>query len=907
MSSADLACIPAGQPMSNLERLKSLQAGLSKNLAAVTRTLSGSKQIIEDAETEVVKYFATVPTDELSSKIAFTFKRFDSDQGGFLTSELTRSRNDLARAFAFMGKRVSTEEIEALMDIYDTNRDDHIDSGEFEHMVRVKLKIPCKPDCQTCKKMFSSPSSRPGTSDTSVRSPSVVCKYDCGFTGTVRQVAEHECSCPLAPSSSTSNSKFSSNKTKSSLFNRTPSDPTAMRARRQTVALARRNTKFYHVHDNEGESTIEQRLRKLEQTISSHEISISRTLSTGSSVLENNSMVVFGRLSGLSPEKFAQKVQDLFKSIDVDGSNSLSRYHPTCRSELHSAFARMGHAMSSESLDKWIASCDSDGNGELDMEEFCHIACKVNKYRCPATCPVCKRSPEKDVDDDKAAEEKRRLNYAQLMKEVIEPVCNLAAIYIKAQDADFDFKTIEPFMEIVTFSDGNRISKSGSLTESIIFILRGRVEKRKNNVKLSMHSRGDHFGSQEILEHRPRPHDLIACGACTCSQLKQSHLKRAGVMLKQLVEQLEHTMLDHRPKEAEATSTVSQGGSAIKPIANKIEIVHKKQEAAPGAGGIDSPNTKKDLQDVLSQVGSLLARVPSLKATNASFFGSLSGLSGMEFSAKLREIYDVMDADKSGKIDRNEIQDAFRKMGKEISDETLDSFIEQTDVDGDEQIDLEEFEHLARALYELDCVEGCKVCRMFPTLQREKKAKMRSMIETSSLQTFSTTLMDGWALQDQLKGMIDDSFTRHYSTEATLVDSSSFSSSSSSSSSSSVVRSNSDQSNLRVSSSSDDNKQDEERKEEVAPKLESREERMRRMADELKMESAKMHNRRRNSELHHIEFRNKIDRDINLAKSYEKGAGGSGMTQAQQTTNELLHMFEKAKRLGYVRDGEDVE
>ena len=253
------------------------------------------------------------------------------------------------------------------------------------------------------------------------------------------------------------------------------------------------------------------------------------------------------------------------------------------------------------------------------QEEFCHIACKVNKYRCPATCPVCKRSPEKDVDDDKAAEEKRRLNYAQLMKEVIEPVCNLAAIYIKAQDADFDFKTIEPCMEIVTFSDGNRISKGGSFKESIIFILRGRVEKRKNNVKLSMHSRGDHFGSQEILEHRPRPHDLIACGACTCSQLKQSHLKRAGVMLKQLVEQMEHTMLDHRPEEAEATSTLSQGGST-----GKSEHVVVEQAVA-----VDSPTSAK-IKDVLSQVGSLLTRVPSLKATNASLFGSLSGLSGME-------------------------------------------------------------------------------------------------------------------------------------------------------------------------------------------------------------------------------------------------------------------------------------
>eukprot|EP00960_Hanusia_phi_P001637 47378-Hanusia_phi.AAC.2 len=62
-------------------------------------------------------------------------------------------------------------------------------------------------------------------------------------------------------------------------------------------------------------------------------------------------------------------------------------------------------------------------------------------------------------------------------------------------------------------------------------------------------------------------------------------------------------------------------------------------------------------------------------------------------------------------------------MGKDVSDETLDDFIEQTDVDGDEEIDLvgggrgrgrgvtgvqEEFEHLARALYDLDCVENCK-------------------------------------------------------------------------------------------------------------------------------------------------------------------------------------------------------
>ena len=101
-------------------------------------------------------------------------------------------------------------------------------------------------------------------------------------------------------------------------------------------------------------------------------------------------------------------------------------------------------------------------------------------------------------------------------------------------------------------------------------------------------------------------------------------------------------------------------------------------------------------------------------------------------------------------------------------------------------------------------MEGCKVCRMYPTLQREKKAKMKSMIETvrrgsaseavteslqSSLRTFSTTLMDGWALQDQLKGMIDDSFTHRYSTEAPVESFSSFSSSSLSS----VARSNSNQ------------------------------------------------------------------------------------------------------------------
>jgi len=835
---------------------------------------------LEDAEQVVIKYFSTVPSDELSSKIAFTFKRFDADQDGFLT------RQDLARAFAFMGKRVSEEEIEALMDIYDANKDDLIDSGEFEHMMRVKLKLPCKPDCKQCKKLFASPSSRPGTSD-SLRSPTVLCKYECGYSGTVRQVAEHECTCALATSPSTSSPGSAvppSNAGGLPPISRTASSPVAFLRdgrRRNTLALARRNSRY--LSEEEEEDSLQSRLKRLDHVISSQEISISRTLSTGSSVLDQASSVFFGKLSGLSPEKFAHKVEDLFRSIDVDGSNSLSR------SELHSAFARMGHAMSGESLDEWIASCDSDGSGELDMEEFRHIACKVNKYRCPATCLVCKRSPEKPaMDDAKAAEDKKRLNYAQMLKEAIEPVCNLAAIYIKAQETDFDFKPLEPLMEIVSFSDGNRIAKSGSLTESIIFVLRGRVEKRKNNVKLSMHSRGDHFGSLEVLEHRPRPHDLIACGECTCAQLKQSHVKRAGMVLKELVEQLERSMLE-RKQEGEGLSHVSQASNA-----GTSESQKKEEPTA----AVESPTSKR-IKEVLSQVGSLLTRVPSLKETNVALFGSLSGLSGKEFSSKLKEIYDILDTDKSGKIDRSEIKDAFWKMGKDVSDETLDDFIEQTDVDGDEEIDLEEFEHLARALYDLDCVENCKVCRLFPTLQREKKAKMKSMIETSNLRTFSTTLMDGWALQDQLKEMIDDGFTRRYSaSEQAPAIFSTFEAGPQLSTAASTSSNSLEQKEHMTTASAEMKPAPP-----TEPKLESRRDRYQRMADELKLEASRMHNRRRNSELHHLELRSKIDRDINLAKSYEReGEGGTVRSQAQQTANELLEEFEKAKRLGFIKE-----
>ncbi|CAL6033972.1 EF_hand domain-containing protein [Hexamita inflata] len=56
-----------------------------------------------------------------------------------------------------------------------------------------------------------------------------------------------------------------------------------------------------------------------------------------------------------------------------------------------------------------------------------------------------------------------------------------------------------------------------------------------------------------------------------------------------------------------------------------------------------------------------------------------------------KQIFDTIDADRSGKIDRNELQKALALMQLDMDKETIDQMLHLVDQDNDGQMDFEEF------------------------------------------------------------------------------------------------------------------------------------------------------------------------------------------------------------------------
>ena len=76
-----------------------------------------------------------------------------------------------------------------------------------------------------------------------------------------------------------------------------------------------------------------------------------------------------------------------------------------------------------------------------------------------------------------------------------------------------------------------------------------------------------------------------------------------------------------------------------------------------------------------------------------------TGLAGaLSNDAKLRELFDRIDIDKGGTIDRNELQTALCGAGKALSDEQIDTMLLAADGDGNAEIDFDEFANILRGV-----------------------------------------------------------------------------------------------------------------------------------------------------------------------------------------------------------------
>ena len=63
----------------------------------------------------------------------------------------------------------------------------------------------------------------------------------------------------------------------------------------------------------------------------------------------------------------------------------------------------------------------------------------------------------------------------------------------------------------------------------------------------------------------------------------------------------------------------------------------------------------------------------------------------MTFEAELKEAFNVFDADGNGFISAQELMSVLNNIGESVTDEEIDLMINEADLDGDGQMDWDEF------------------------------------------------------------------------------------------------------------------------------------------------------------------------------------------------------------------------
>mmetsp|Transcript_19706 Transcript_19706/g.40175 ORF Transcript_19706/g.40175 Transcript_19706/m.40175 type:complete len:201 (-) Transcript_19706:337-939(-) len=115
-----------------------------------------------------------------------------------------------------------------------------------------------------------------------------------------------------------------------------------------------------------------------------------------------------------------------------------------------------------------------------------------------------------------------------------------------------------------------------------------------------------------------------------------------------------------------------------------------------------------------------------------------------EMSGQIKMRFESWDRDNSGALDRSELMEAMAELGKRPTDEEMDQFMEEFDLDGSGTIELDEFEHMVRVhlcISTKNCI--CQLCQAYAAeMAEEEGSDLNSTLDTSgafSRKELSTT------------------------------------------------------------------------------------------------------------------------------------------------------------------------
>ena len=188
---------------------------------------------------------------------------------------------------------------------------------------------------------------------------------------------------------------------------------------------------------------------------------------------------------------------------------------------------------------------------------------------------------------------------------------------------------------------------------------------------------------------------------------------------------------------------------------------------------------------VLAHLDTVIHQVPSVRATTSALF-DLSAVDPADVSEHVKKCFDSLDMLNRGYLDHDDFMKGCRQLGRDMSPGECEHWIEQADVDGNGQVDFEEFEHLARKVFNLRCGKQCTICAMdemaanmdasdkskprSPSSSvkfRLKKARIKAALCNDQIKSLGTEMNEFANLRKDLQAMVAQGFKRCYSDPST--------------------------------------------------------------------------------------------------------------------------------------------
>jgi len=328
-----------------MDLIAKAKADLSEMKAHSNEVMRSASSSLEHGSALLTSYFASIPADQLSSKIKACFGSFDVNGDGTLQPD------ELESALAEMGKRPTVSELQDLFEQFDTDKSGTIELDEFEHMVRTNLNAPT----EHCPCRLCNPEKRKA--------------WDEHLAGIERQkVLEQERILQEA---------------KASAHQAAENTP----VRESHIAAPEKEVK--HLTDEQRKAFTPEEAAHIESVMrgmADVKCTIKDSVSHSHEILEVCSGILVNYFASIPEDQLSAKIRVKFEQFDLDKSGGLDKQ------ELSDALAEMGRKPAPEELNDLFEMFDADGSGTIEIDEFEHMVrsqLNISREFCP--CGVCEK------------------------------------------------------------------------------------------------------------------------------------------------------------------------------------------------------------------------------------------------------------------------------------------------------------------------------------------------------------------------------------------------------------------------------------------------------------------------------------------------------------------------------------